>query len=142
MHSGTFAVNLDPGPESEGEGEQVTLTAPVLPANVVAEMQLAFPGLRSEEGAIAAGSSSIYASGVEPLHEAEMGDLRAYRELPDCMRPLPMLPANLAPERAERVTVVTRAYAEAADGSLAVELTNHPHYHRGEQPAVPRGGRG
>ena len=98
------------------------LAAPVLPADVVAEMQLAFPGLQSEEGAIAVGSSSIYVSGFAPSHEAEMEDLRAYRGLPDCMRPLPMLPANLAPERAERVT---RAYAEAADGTLAVEVTNH-----------------
>ena len=82
------------------------------------------PTYTTSEGAFEIGSESIYIHGVTPLRETDLSDFTAFRGLANCMRPLPIIPANLCPERSDPEIVTTRVHSGGEDGSLSVEVTN------------------
>ena len=59
-----------------------------------------------------------------PVGEAANTDFVIHQKLPDCMRPLPILPADLAAELSEKALVTQYANSEGPDNALQVNITN------------------
>ena len=107
--SAAHLVSLS-GSEEEGGDEEVMSAPPVLPevASRLAEM---VPSYSSSAGAFEIGSESIYIHGVTPTRETDLSEFTVFHGLADCMRPLPIIPANLCPERSGQEIVTTRVHS-------------------------------
>ena len=82
------------------------------------------PSWDTPDGVSAEGSESIYIGGATPTGETSNVDYAMHQRLPDCLRPLPILPAIIAAGNSEKKTVTQYVNARGPDGTLQVNITN------------------
>ena len=107
----TVSSGVQPVSLSEEEDEVDADVAGDAVSDIEGLVKTMTPSWDTPGGAFATGSESIYVGGVVPAGEADNTDFLTHQKPPECMRPLPILPANLAEEIADK-TVVTQ-YAKS-----------------------------